>query len=53
MADRGRVLVTGAAGDHAFWVTGTILRVDEGSSTGAQLPVHWPDATDIQKGTTA
>lgn len=41
------------ADDHASWVTGAVLRVDGGSSTGAQLPVHWPGTTDIQKGMTA
>lgn len=31
------------AGDDANWVTGTILRVDGGSSTGAMgLPLSWP-----------
>lgn len=41
------------AGDHASWVTGSIVRVDGGSSTGAPLPVHWPESTGIQKGATA
>jgi NAD(P)-dependent dehydrogenase (short-subunit alcohol dehydrogenase family) len=31
------------AGDDADWVTGTVLRVDGGSSTGAMgLPLSWP-----------
>jgi 3-oxoacyl-[acyl-carrier protein] reductase len=41
------------AGDHASWVTGSIVRVDGGSSTGAPLPVHWPEPTGIQKGAPA
>jgi 3-oxoacyl-[acyl-carrier protein] reductase len=36
------------AGDEAEWITGEILRVDGGSSTGAlNLPLHWP--TDLTK----
>jgi 3-oxoacyl-[acyl-carrier protein] reductase len=32
------------AGDEAAWVTGSVFRVDGGSSTGAHtLPLHWGD----------
>lgn len=34
---------------EAAWVTGTILRVDGGTSAGTTtLPEHWPELTDIQ-----
>jgi NAD(P)-dependent dehydrogenase (short-subunit alcohol dehydrogenase family) len=33
----------------AEWVTGTVLRVDGGTSAGTTiLPMHWPDLTDVQ-----
>jgi len=35
------------AGDDAGWITGEVLRVDGGSTTGARnLPLHWRASTD-------
>lgn len=37
------------ASEQARWITGTVLRVDGGSSAGnPALPVHWPATTPIQ-----
>lgn len=39
------------AGDEAEWVTGTVLRVDGGSSTGAwNLPQHWESISIEESG---
>ena len=39
------------ASPAARWITGTVLRVDGGSSAGnGTLPVHWNGATPIQSG---
>ena len=38
------------AGDDAGWITGEVLRVDGGSSTGAwNLPLHWSASTDVDR----
>jgi NAD(P)-dependent dehydrogenase (short-subunit alcohol dehydrogenase family) len=39
------------ASDAAAWVTGTVVRVDGGSSAGTTaLPLHWPELTEVQRG---
>lgn len=47
-ADIARAVVW-LAGDEAEWITGEVLRVDGGSSTGAwHLPQHW-SAIDVEE----
>jgi NAD(P)-dependent dehydrogenase (short-subunit alcohol dehydrogenase family) len=40
------------ASEAAAWITGTVVRVDGGSSAGTTaLPLHWPELTEVQRGT--